>query len=112
MMSGRQIVVVGYITYTSDDVPPPTAEIARIRRRQAWLVGLMIYVFFCGVFIWWLQRPPPIKPPLAIVPLPDEKELRLLGGAESREIQLRHSEDFGGRLRVNDYYSRGYASTS
>jgi hypothetical protein len=103
---------VSYITYSPDVALQKPAQAPASKRPLGWFIGLLIYAILCGVLIWWLAQPPPIKPPLATIALPDGRELRLLGSRSVSQIELRHSEDFGGRLRLNDYYNQGYGNTS
>jgi hypothetical protein len=103
---------VSYVTYSPDAGAPPAELTAGSRRRVTWGLGMLLYIALCAVVLWWLKLPPPIKPPLASIPLPDGTELRLIGARVSREIRLSHSDDFEGRLHVDDYYRRGYGNTS
>jgi hypothetical protein len=90
---------VSYLRYTPDVSPPP-AELATPPRSRAvrWVIGTGIYLILLILWTWWMTLPPPIEPPLAIIPLPDGSELRLVHAVRGESFTMRDNDTYGGRI--------------
>ena len=80
---------VSYVPYTPDvcppiDAPPPS----RSRRTFFWVAGTILYLFLIGAWVWWMKLPPKIQPPLAMIPLKDGTELRLVNVTEGATYRV------------------------
>ena len=99
---------VSYLHYTPDVRPPPADPTFRPPSHAGrWAIGTALYLVIVALWTWWMTIPPTLEPPLAIIPLPDGTELRLVHVARGAELRLDRQETFEGRIYPSDERYRG-----
>lgn len=95
---------MSYLPY-SPDVSPPAEAVPESpwRRRRPWLLALGIYLLGLPVFVWWVQLPPRLQPPLATIPWPDGTELRWVGSRQGPRVYFSGYYTFENRVRLDDH---------
>jgi hypothetical protein len=90
---------VSYLRYTPDVAPPPPELAAPPPSRAArWIVGTCAYLIVLILWTWWMTLPPKLEPPLAIIPLPDGSELRVVYAVRGASFTMRDNDTYGGRI--------------
>jgi hypothetical protein len=83
-------------------IPPPGAEAPRAKRtwgeRIRWLLAALICVAPPVAYFWWRFAPRTAAAPLAMIPLPDGTELRLVATSVGPKFHVRSTDDFEDRV--------------
>jgi hypothetical protein len=98
----RNLLRVSYVPYDPDVWPTATTEDTRHSRIGKWVWGIVLYLLAIVAWVAWMKMPPKIEAPLALIPLPDGTELRLVHSTTGPYSGVAYNSTFGNRIRLRE----------
>ena len=98
----RTLLGVSYIPYDPDVWPTSTTDDSRHSRVAKWVWGVVLYLLAVVAWVAWMKMPPKIEAPLALIPLPDGTELRLVHSITGPYSGIGYNATFGNRIRIRE----------
>ncbi len=98
----RTLRGVSYVPYDPEVWPSATTEPNRHSRVAKWIWGVVLYLLAIVAWVAWMKMPPAIRSPLALIPLADGTELRLVHATIGPYSGVSYNSTFGNRIRIRE----------